>query len=163
MSWARENDERTVELVMSSTVLAKRGWSPQSMARTSWQPSMGWPTARSSAAFALTVLRDGGVTLGERVELLEEEDGARLLVGGEELLYGRPELSSSLIVAGHGEVEDGVADEAEEPTLDTRVGDDPVRIIRDGGAGSVDVRTEAEFAAQNLEIGCPLEVVGGHL
>ena len=27
MSWARENDGRTVELVMSSTVLAKRGWS----------------------------------------------------------------------------------------------------------------------------------------
>jgi len=112
---------------------------------------------------ALTVLRDGGVTLGERVELLEEEDGARLLVGGEELLYGRPELTSSLIVAGHGEVEDGVADGAEEPTLDTRVGDDPVRIIRDGGAGSVDVRTEAEFTAQNLEVGHPLEVVGGHL
>jgi len=112
---------------------------------------------------ALTVLRDGGVTLGERVELLEEEDGARLLVGREELLYGLPELTSSLIVAGHGEVEDGVADGAEEPTLDTRVGDDPVRIIRDGGAGSVDVRTEAEFAAQNLEVGHPLEVVGGHL
>ena len=53
MSWARENDGRTVELVMSSTVLAKRGWSPRSMARTSWRPSMGWPTARSSAAFNL--------------------------------------------------------------------------------------------------------------
>ena len=72
-------------------------------------------------------------------------------------------MPGGLIITGEGEVEDGVADGAEEPTLDTRVGDDPVRIIRDGGARSVDVRTEAEFAAQNLEIGCPLEVVGGHL
>jgi len=83
---------------------------------------------------ALTVLRDGGVALLEGVELLKKEDGARLLVGGEDLLDGDPKLPGGLIITGEGEIEDGVADGAEEPTLDTRVGDDPLWIIGEGGA-----------------------------
>jgi len=38
MLWAWENDGRTTELVMSSTVLAKRGLRPCSMARTNTRP-----------------------------------------------------------------------------------------------------------------------------
>ena len=60
------------------------------------------------------------------MKLLEEEDGARLLVGGEEVLDGSPKLPGGLIIAGQGEVEDGVVDGAEEPTLDAGVGDDPL-------------------------------------
>jgi hypothetical protein len=85
---------------------------------------------------ALAVLRDGGVALGEHLELLEEEDGARLLVGGEEVLDGRPELLSSLIIAGQGKVEDGVADGAEEPTLDAVVSDDPLGVVGVGVPGA---------------------------
>ena len=99
---------------------------------------------------ALTVLRDGGVALLEGVELLKE-DGARLLVGGEDLLDGDPKLPGGLIITGKGEIEDGVADGAEEPTLDTRVGDDPVRIIGDGGAGASMCRRRPNLLHRTLK------------
>ena len=67
---------------------------------------------------ALTVLRDGGVALHEGVKLLKKEDGMRLLVSGEDLLDGDPKLPGGLITTGEGQVKDGVADGAEEPTLD---------------------------------------------
>ena len=85
---------------------------------------------------ALTVLRDGGVALLEGVEHLKKEDGASLLVGSEDLLDGDPKLPGGLIITGEGEIKDGVADGAEEPTLDTRVGDDPLWIVGEGGAGA---------------------------
>jgi hypothetical protein len=60
----------------------------------------------------------------------------------------------------HGEVEDGVVDGAEDPTLDAAVRLVPIRVGRIGGERAIDVQLEAKFAAQRLEVGRPLAVVG---
>jgi hypothetical protein len=65
-----------------------------------------------------------------------------------------------LVVVVHGEVEDGVVDGAEDPTLDAAVCLVPIRVGGIGGECAIDVRFEAKFAAQRLEVGRPLAVVG---
>jgi hypothetical protein len=65
-----------------------------------------------------------------------------------------------LVVVAHGEVEGGVVDGAEDPTLDAAVRLVPIRVGGIGGERAIDVRLEAEFAAQRLEVGRPLAVFG---
>jgi predicted HTH transcriptional regulator len=45
------------------------------------------------------------------VELVDEEDGARLLVGVEDPLNGRLEIAGGRISLVHGEIEDGSSTE----------------------------------------------------
>lgn len=47
---------------------------------------------------ALEVVGDGGVTLLHGVEFGGEEDGARHLVGAEEVFNGRPQVAGGLII-----------------------------------------------------------------
>ena len=108
----------------------------------------------------LGVVRDGGVALLDGVELVREEDRPRLLVAAEEALNRRPEGARCLVVALHGKVEDGVINEAVDPRPHAAVCLIPLRILGAWRGRSVDVRFEAEFAAHQLEEGCPLGVVG---
>ena len=66
----------------------------------------------------LAVCRDGVVALHHGVELVDEEDGARLLVGAENLLDCGPKVAGDRIGLVHGEIKDGVVDGAEDPTVD---------------------------------------------
>jgi hypothetical protein len=66
----------------------------------------------------LVVCQDGRVALDHGVELIEEEDGALLLIG----TVGQ----ASLI---HGEIEDGVIDRAKDPAANTALCGVPLRII----------------------------------
>jgi hypothetical protein len=109
---------------------------------------------------ALAVRGDVGVTLLHGVELVIEEDGPGLLVGAEDVLDGDPKSMGRLVVVVHGGVEDGVVDRAEDPTLDAAVRLVPIRVGGISGERAIDVWLEAEFAAQRLEVGRPLVVVG---
>jgi hypothetical protein len=96
----------------------------------------------------LAVGGDVGVALLHGVELVIEEDGSGLLVGAEDVLDGDPKSMGRLVVVVHGEVEDGVVDGAEDPTLDAAVCLVPIRVGGIGGECAIDVRLEAKFAAQ---------------
>jgi hypothetical protein len=109
---------------------------------------------------ALAVGGDVGVAQLHGVELVIEEDGPGLLVGVEDVLDGNLESMGRLVVIVHGEVEDGVADGAKDPTLDAAVRLVPIRVGVIGGEHAIDVRLEGEFATRRLEVGRPLGVVG---
>ena len=103
----------------------------------------------------LAVLHDGGLALLHGVELVVQEDSARLLVGAEQPFNGDLEFSSRLVITLHGEVEDGVIDGAEDPAADATI-----CLIRGGPkgiggrwreGGAIDVRLHAKFAAHRLE------------
>jgi hypothetical protein len=88
----------------------------------------------------------------------------RNLVGAEVDFNSHPKFPCGLLIAVHGEVEDGVVDGAEDPTADAAIRLIP---LRPGGisqrwrrGGVVDVRLETEYAAHGLEEGSPLGVVG---
>ena len=110
---------------------------------------------------AAAILGDGGVALRHGVEIMAEEDRSELPVGAEEALNGEPEVPGSLVVVGHGEVEDGVVDGAEEPGADVAVRLIPSRILGARWYCAIDVRPEAELAAQRLEVGRPSGVGSG--
>jgi hypothetical protein len=109
---------------------------------------------------ALAIGGDVGVALLHGVELVIEEDGPGLLVGAEDVLDGDLESMGRLVVVVHGEVEDGVVDGTEDPTLDATIYLVPIRVGGIGDECAIDVQLEAEFAAQRLEVGRPLAVVG---
>ena len=92
---------------------------------------------------------------------MAEEDRPGLPLGAEEALNGEPEVLGGLVVVGHGEVEDGVVDEAKEPGADAAVRLIPGRILGARWHRAIDVRPEAELAAQRLEVGHPSGVGSG--
>jgi hypothetical protein len=113
-----------------------------------------------SGLHALAVGGDAGVTLLHGVELVIKEDGMGLLVGTEDVHDGNPKSTGRLGVIIHGEVKDGVIDGAKDPGLDVAVCLVPIPVGGIGGERAINVRLEAEFAAQRLEVGHPLAVVG---
>ena len=68
---------------------------------------------------ALVVCQDGGVTLHHGMKLIEEEDGAGLLVDAKDFLNRHPEVASVQIRLIHGEIKDRVIDGAEDLAADT--------------------------------------------
>lgn len=51
-----------------------------------------------------------------------QEDGTGLFIGAEKSLNRRPKFARRLAVTFHGEVEDGIIDEAEDPAPDAAIG-----------------------------------------
>jgi hypothetical protein len=150
-------------LAMMSTVLEKRWLRPRKEVEDELGVLHGVADIMEGVGggfHALAVGGDAGVALLHGVELVIEEGGPRLLVGVEDVLDGDPKSTGRLVVVAHGEVEDGVVDEAEDPTLDAAVRLVPIRVGRISGERAIDVRLEAEFAAQRLEAGRPVAVVG---
>jgi hypothetical protein len=114
----------------------------------------------SGGLHALAVGDDAGVALLHGVELVIKEDGLGLLVGVKDVLDGDPKSTGRLGVVVHGEVEDGIVDGAKDLGLDAAIHLVPIRVGGISGEHAIDVRLEAEFAAQRLEVGRPLAVVG---
>jgi hypothetical protein len=109
---------------------------------------------------ALAVLEDGRIALRHGMELVTEEDRPWIFVGAEEGFDGHLEVAGGLILALHGEIKDGVIDEAEDPATDIAVRRVPVRVGGLGGYGAVNVPADAELATHHLEVGRPPAVVG---
>jgi hypothetical protein len=92
------------------------------------------PERISGALQLLGIGVDGEVALGQVVELLLEDDGARLLVRLEQGLDGDVQ-GAGVLIRLHGEVEDGVIGGVVHPPANTRVGLRPQGSA--GRAGSV--------------------------
>jgi hypothetical protein len=101
---------------------------------------------------------DGEVALGQVVELLLEDDGARLLVRLEQSLNGDVQ-GAAVLIRLHGEIEDVIISGVVHPPANTRVGPRPQGISRSRRHCAVDV-AQAVLAAEGGKEGFPLGVVG---
>jgi len=96
------------------------------------------PEHISGVLHLLSIGVDEEVTLGHGVELLLEDDSTRLLVCLEQGLNGDVQ-GMRILIGLHGEVEDGVIDEAVHPTTDAGVGLRPRGVSRARGLRAINV------------------------
>jgi hypothetical protein len=117
------------------------------------------PECSSSALQLLGVGVDGEVALGQVVELLLEDDGARLLVCLEQPLNGDVQRARVLIGL-HGEVEDGVFGGVVHPASNTIIRLRPQGVVGTRSHRAIDVALQTVLPAQSGEEGLPLGEVG---
>jgi len=117
------------------------------------------PKSVGGVLHLLRVGVDGEGALGHVVELLPEDDGARLLVRLEQDLDGDVE-GARVLIGLHGEVKDCVIDGAVHPAADAGVGLRPRGISRTCGLRAIDVAEQQVLGAEGGEERLPLGVVG---
>ena len=108
---------------------------------------------------ALGIVVDGRITLGHGVELVTQEDGARSLVGLEEVLDGDPELARSLVWR-RSKAEDVRSSGSKDLAVNAGVRDGPSRVSGIGLHRAIHVREKTKFPAEGGEERLPLVEVG---
>jgi len=93
------------------------------------------------------------------VELLPEDDSARLLVRLEQGLDGDVQ-GTRVLIRLHGEVEDGVVAGAVHPATDASVGLRPRGVSRARSLRAIDVAEQPVLGAEGGEERLPLGVIG---
>jgi hypothetical protein len=124
---------------------------------------VGVPQGIGQTLLLLAIGHDREITLDEAMKLVEENDGSVILVVGEEVLSGLPEVTGThvAIVVGLDDVQVVTRDEAMHGGDHDKVVLDPGWVGRSCSERAVDVVEETMAAKDGVEVDVPLkEVVG---